>query len=84
VFEGDFHGYRFIPILGPQSNLYSRLVRPHKVSAVRERYAAYGNRVEIGPVEDIIKGDLTDALKGAYQTEHKHRNLNLGPSDRLT
>ena len=43
-----------------------RLVRPHKVSVVRERYAAYGDRVEIGPVQDLIKEDFTDALKGVY------------------
>jgi hypothetical protein len=46
--------------------LCPRLVRPHKVSVVQERYAAYGDRVEIGPVHDLIKEDFTDALKGAY------------------
>ena len=46
--------------------LHLRLVRPHKVTAVQERYAAYGDRVEIGPVDDLTKGDLTDGLKGTY------------------
>ena len=36
------------------------------MSAVQERYAAYGDRIEIGPVDDLIKGDLTDALNGTY------------------
>jgi hypothetical protein len=43
-----------------------RLVRPHKVSAIQERYAAYGDRVEIGPLQDLVKEDFTAALKGAY------------------
>ena len=43
-----------------------RLVRPHKVQAVQDRYAAYGDRVEIGPVDDLIKGDFTDVLKGTH------------------
>ena len=43
-----------------------RFVRPYKVSAVQERYAAYGDCIEIGPVDDLIKGDLTDALNGMY------------------
>ena len=43
-----------------------RLVRLYKVSAVQERYAAYGDRVEIRPVSDLIKGGWTDALNGTY------------------
>lgn len=64
--------------LGPRPNSLPlctlRLVRPHKVSAVQERYAAYGDRVEIGPVDDLIKGDLTDALKGVYTYPTDERN----------
>ena len=43
-----------------------RLVRPHKVRTVQERYAAYGDCVEIRPVDDLIKGDITDVLKGTH------------------
>ena len=54
-----------------RSNLQSlplcfRLVRLYKVSTVQERYAAYGDCVEIGRVDDLIKGDLADALNGTY------------------
>ena len=55
----------------PRSNLpgplHFRLVRSHKVRAVQERYAAYGDRVGIRPVGNLIKGDITDILwKGKH------------------
>jgi len=43
-----------------------RLVRPHKVPAVQERYATYGDRVDIRPVDDLIKGDFSNVLKGEH------------------
>jgi len=39
-----------------------RLVRPHNGQAVQERYAAYGDRVGVRPVDDLIKGDARETL----------------------
>ena len=89
AFEGECLRLRlpvsFLDNFGLRSNpvpFCPRLVRPHKVSVVQERYAAYGDRVEIGPVQDLIKEDLTDAFKGGchvytngtqpFLLEHEH------------
>lgn len=37
---------------------------------LRKAYAEYGDRVEIVVVEDLVKGDFTDALKGVSAVIH--------------
>ena len=91
AFEGEhysLHIYQFKPICNLHSNsspAHFRLVRPHKVSAIQQRYSInYGDRVEIRPVEDLIKGDFTDVLKGVYQhgrntaSSFCYRNIGAG------
>ena len=67
--EGRIPPSRFSFIRLPRSNLpllHLRLVHPHKVRAVQERYDAYGDRVEIRHDNDLIKGDITNVLKGKH------------------
>ena len=46
--------------------LNSRTVRSaEKGTAVQKRYIGFGDKFEIAVVEDIVTGDLTEALKGA-------------------
>jgi hypothetical protein len=45
-------------------------VRPRKADTLRKSYAKYGDRVDIVVVEDLIKGDFTDALKGVSAVIH--------------
>lgn len=44
---------------------------------IQQRYAHLGNKFDIAVVEDIVTGDLTEALKGAYLRRLKHLSLNL-------
>ena len=41
-----------------------RTARSAKVDFVQNRYASYSSRVEIVPIDDLIHGDYTAALKG--------------------
>ena len=45
-------------------------MRLRKAEALRKAYAKYGDRVDIVVVEDLIKGDFTDALKGVSAVIH--------------
>ena len=47
-----------------------RTVRSRKAEALRKAYAKYGDRVDIVVVEDLIKGDFTNALKGVSAVIH--------------
>ena len=41
-----------------------RTVRSAKIATVQEAYKAYGDRVEIVGIDDLINGDFTQALEG--------------------
>ena len=45
-------------------------MRSRKAEALRKAYAKYGDRVDIVVVEDLIKGDFTNALKGVSAVIH--------------
>lgn len=47
-----------------------RVSRWRKADALRQAYAKYGDRVEIVVVNDLVKGDFTDALKGVSAVIH--------------
>ena len=47
-----------------------RIVRSRKAEALRKAYAKYGDRVDVVVIEDLIKGDFTDALKGVSAVIH--------------
>ena len=45
-------------------------MRSRKAEALRKAYAKYGDRVDIVVVEDLIKGDFTNALRGVSAVIH--------------
>jgi len=45
-------------------------VRSRKADTLRKSYVKYGDRVDIVVVEDLVKGDFTDALKGVSAVIH--------------
>ena len=47
-----------------------RIARSRKAEALRKAYAKYGDRVDVVVIEDLIKGDFTDALKGVSAVIH--------------
>ena len=42
-------------------------MRLKKVAFVQEWYTQYGNKVEIVPLDDLVHGDYSAALKGELQ-----------------
>jgi len=48
----------------------TRVVRSRKADALRKVYAKYGDKVDIVVIEDLIKGDFTDALKDVSAVIH--------------
>jgi len=46
------------------------VVRPRKADALKKAYAKYGDKVDIVIIEDLVKGDFTDALKGVSAVIH--------------
>ena len=53
--------------------LNRRTVRSaEKGKAVRERYIGLGDKFDIAVVEDLVTGDLTEALKGILHLDHWH------------
>ncbi|KAF9643358.1 NAD(P)-binding protein [Thelephora ganbajun] len=46
------------------------VARSRKADTLRKAYAKYGDRVDIVVVEDLVKGDFTDALKGVSAVIH--------------
>ncbi|KAF9654438.1 NAD(P)-binding protein [Thelephora ganbajun] len=46
------------------------IVRPRKADVLRKAYAKYGGNVDIAVVEDLVKGDFTEALKGVSAVIH--------------
>ena len=49
---------------------FIRIARPRKADALRKMYAKHGDKVDIVVIEDLIKGDFTDALKGVSAVIH--------------
>ena len=45
-------------------------MRPRKAGSLKEAYAKYGDKVDIVVVEDLVKGDFTDALKDVSAVIH--------------
>ena len=45
-------------------------MRSRKADALRKAYAKYGDKVDIVVIEDLVKGDFTDALKGVSAVIH--------------
>lgn len=45
-------------------------MRPRKADLLRKAYAKHGDKVEIVIVEDLVKGDFTDALKDVSSVIH--------------
>jgi len=45
-------------------------VRTRKADSLRKAYAKYGDKVDIVVVEDLVRGDFTDALKGVSAVIH--------------
>ena len=45
-------------------------MRSRKADALRKAYAKHGDKVDIIVIEDLIKGDFTDALKGVSAVIH--------------
>jgi len=45
-------------------------VRSRKADALRKSYAKYGDKVDIVVVDDLVRGDFTDALKGVSAVIH--------------
>ena len=41
-----------------------RSARPKKVDYVKKGWASYGDKLEVVPIEDIVNGDFSEALKG--------------------
>ena len=47
-----------------------RTVRsPAKGDSIQKRYSELGDRFEVAVVEDLVTGDLTEAMKGALYSE---------------
>ena len=42
-------------------------VRSSKLEAAKEFYSSYGNKWEVVAFDDLVAGDLTEGLKGAYK-----------------
>jgi len=67
VFGGE--GVRQTPVYhGIES--FTRVARSRKADALRKVYAKYGEKVDIVVVEDLAKGDFTDALKEVSAVIH--------------
>ena len=49
---------------------FTRVARSRKADALRKVYAKYGDKVDIVVIEDLVKGDFTDALKGVFAVIH--------------
>jgi len=49
---------------------FARVARSRKADALRKVYAKYGEKVDIVVVEDLAKGDFTDALKDVSAVIH--------------
>lgn len=47
-----------------------RVVRSRKADALRKAYAKYGDKVDIVVIEDLARGDFTEALKGVSAVIH--------------
>ena len=47
-----------------------RIARPRKADLLKRAYAKHGDKVEIVIVEDLVKGDFTDSLKGVSAVIH--------------
>jgi nucleoside-diphosphate-sugar epimerase len=56
--------------LAQRFTFHYRAVRPAKISAVKEVFASFGEKIEIVPVDDIVNSDLSEALKGVDAVEH--------------
>ena len=57
-------------LVGPVVKRFIRVVRSRKADALRKAYAKHGDKVDIVVVEDLVKGDFTDALKGVSAVIH--------------
>ena len=68
MFEGE--GTRHITGDRNAYHFRIRITRSRKADALRKAYAKYGDKVDIAVVEDLIKGDFTDALKGVSAVIH--------------
>ncbi|ETW81018.1 hypothetical protein HETIRDRAFT_440578 [Heterobasidion irregulare TC 32-1] len=44
--------------------------RPKKVDYVKKGWASYGDKLEVVPIEDIVNGDFSEALKGVTAIVH--------------
>jgi len=49
---------------------FIRIVRSQKAAALRKAYDKHGDKVDIVVVEDLVRGDFTDALKGVSAVIH--------------
>jgi saccharopine dehydrogenase-like NADP-dependent oxidoreductase len=49
---------------------FIRIVRSRKADMLRKAYAKHGDKVDIIVVEDLTRGDFTDALKGVSAVIH--------------
>ena len=49
---------------------FIRIARSRKADSLRKAYARYGDNVDIVVVEDLVKGDFTDQLKGVSAVIH--------------
>jgi len=49
---------------------FTRIARSKKADALKKVYAKYSDKVDIVVIEDLIKGDFTDALKGVSAVIH--------------
>ena len=63
-------GFFLFPVI--DLTYHPRLSHPYKVLTIQQRHAVYGGRVEIRPVDDPIRGDLTGALEGTCQINERN------------
>ncbi|PSR78754.1 hypothetical protein PHLCEN_2v7289 [Hermanssonia centrifuga] len=55
---------------------FGRTVRSKKVAFVQAWYAKYEGKVEIVAFDDLIAGDITDALKGLWVSVLREKTAN--------
>ncbi len=56
---------------------FGRTVRSKKVAFVQAWYAKYEGKVEIVAFDDLIAGDITDALKGLWVSVLREKTADL-------
>ena len=54
----------------PLLNATIRIARSQKADALRKAYSKYGDKVDIVVVDDLVKGDFTEVLKGVSAVIH--------------